>query len=238
MALLDDRLESVAADLEPVGRPVMFFGAGILHRYLDVPEVLAEPLRPTEDVDVLLHVTVQASSYEAARAVEAALQACGWRPDMRSHRRSIHAYVSPGDIAVDIAVDTLFPAHDWAVVAQDTAEDHTLPSGRLIRIPSPALFLVCKLEASRNPKRWEGPYEIHDLEDVAQLIAGSSRLRDSIVACPPAARRWLREWADDVLAGSTFGDQTSACLEGNWPRGVDLSKLDTFLDGLSQLDPD
>lgn len=213
---------------------VMFFGAGILHRYLDVPEVLAEPLRPTEDVDVLIHAGAHASSHEATRAVEARLEACGWRPDMRSHRGNVHAYVSPGDIAVDIVIDVLYSEWDWAVVAQETAEEHTLPGGQVICVPSPALFLVCKLDASRNPKRWEGAYESHDLEDVAQLIAGRSRLLDSVAVCPPAARDWLREWGRDVLARTTFGAQTYACLEGNWPRGVDLVRLDTFVENLAR----
>jgi len=66
---LDERLDSVAADLEPFGWTVMFFGAGVLHRYLDVPAVLAEPFRPTEDVDALLHVSRQLPLHEAANAV-------------------------------------------------------------------------------------------------------------------------------------------------------------------------
>jgi hypothetical protein len=46
---------------------------------------------------------------------------------------------------------------------------------------------------------------------------------------------WLREWAEDVLARTTFGDQSYASLEGNWPRGVEISNLDQFLQNLADL---
>ncbi len=231
--LLDERLESVAADLDALGWRAMFIGAGVLHRYLDVPAVLAEPLRPTEDVDALLHVVLDQSAQQVARIVEVALQRHGWRPDMRSHRRNVHAYVSPGGIPVDIVIDALYPEDDWPVVAQQTAEEQLLPSGRVIRLPSPALFLICKLHASMSPRRWEGPYESHDLEDVAQMIAGCSRLPGSVEGCPKPARDWLRAWSRDVLAGTTFGTQTYACLEGNWPKNIGLERLDTLLERLA-----
>lgn len=77
--LLDERLESVAADVDALGRPVMLFGAGVLHRYLDVPEVLADPLRPTEDVDALVQLSAGPTEAASAGAFEASLRQRGWK---------------------------------------------------------------------------------------------------------------------------------------------------------------
>jgi hypothetical protein len=235
MSLLDERLGSVGEDLDGLGLVVMFFGAGVLHRYLDVAEVIEETMRPTEDVDALVCVADQEDLGTLGRRIEVQLQQNGWKHDLRSHRRNAHAFISPRGIPVDIVIDALYPEDDWPVVAVESAEQQALPNGRTITIPSPALFLICKLDASKNPERWAGPYESHDLEDAAQLIAGCSRLRDSIESAAQPARHWLKEWAADVLAHTMFGTQSYACLEGNWPRGVDVSGLDEFLDRLHEL---
>ena len=233
--LLDERLGSVGEDLETLGWEVMFFGAGVLHRYLDVACVIAEPMRPTEDVDVLVRVAATENPRTIAQEMEVELQRNGWKHNLRSHRRNVHAFISPGGIPVDIVIDSLYPADDWPVVASRSAERQQLQGGRTITLPSPALFLICKLEASKNAKRWDGPYESHDLEDVAQLLAGCSRLWRSIEAASPSAQLWLSEWATDVLSRSTFGTQSYACLEGNWPRGVEIELLDGLLRRLNDL---
>ena len=180
MSLLDERLEQVAAELEPVG---------------------GDPR----------------------------LRQHGWSPDLRPHRRNIHAYTSPGGVAVDIVMDVRYPLTDWPLIARESAEVQTFDEGRPFRVPTPALFMVCKLAASRSPRRWAGPYYSHDLEDVAQLMAGSTRLVDSVERADAKPRQWLHEWAIELLEGTTFGAQSRACLEGNWPRQVPLERLDGLL---------
>ncbi|MBW2253711.1 MAG: hypothetical protein JRI25_03845 [Deltaproteobacteria bacterium] len=226
------RLESVATDLEWLDSEVMFFGAGVLPLYLDEERVAAEGLRPTDDVDTLLTLrnTESRSVRVLVDTIEAKLRKHSWKHDTRPHRRNPYAYLSPNQIAVDFVFDQLCPADDRVVLARHTAELHELPSGRTIRIPTPALFLVCKAEASRNPKRWEGAYDSHDIEDIALLMAGCTRLEPSVEASPDNARDYLRNWARELRDGeSEYGQQALACLEGNWPRGVDIAAMDRLL---------
>lgn len=68
---------------------------------------------------------------------------------------------------------------------------------------------------------------------MAQLIAGCSRLAASVEDAPARAREWLRTWAREVQGGTRFGTQSLACLEGNWPRGIDIALLDAFIDRLA-----
>ena len=225
-------LERVARALEWLGDAILFFGAGILPLYIDEPAVEAEPLRPTEDVDAL--VRMAGLVFGSVAALEAELRDRGWRPDLRVRRQNLFAYVSPDGVAVDFVFDSTLPSTDWPVRALETRERRTLPSGLAIQVPSPALYLLCKVAASRSRHRWEGAYESHDLEDVAVLLAGCTALAESVDTAPEDARRALREWAKEVDTRRTvYGSQAYACLEGNWPRGADIDQLDKWLERLA-----
>jgi hypothetical protein len=229
--LFEERIEAVASDLEWLAVEVMFFGAGVIPLYVEDSE-LASDLRPTEDLDALVGLSAAVSGQvdNEVRKIEQALREHGWTPDLRPHRRNVYAYLSPSGIAVDFVFDVLQPPTDWPVVAQASAMDFRLGSGRTVRIPTPALFLVCKAEASRSKKRWSGAYDSHDLEDIAMLIAGCETLASSAEQVPPDATDYLAEWARELLTGSTeYGQQAYACLEGNWPRNVHISLLDRVL---------
>lgn len=226
------RLESVASDLEWLEAEVMFFGAGVLSLYLDRDAVSTESLRPTDDVDAL--IDLPGSEDKPVRilvnAIETALRDHAWRLDMRSHRRNQYAYLSPSGIAVDFVFDDLCSPDDWVLVALQSAEDIELPTGRMIRVPNPGLFLVCKADASRSDRRWEAALQSHDLEDIALLMAGCSRLESSVDTAPRTAREYLRTWASELLRSeSDYGQRAYACLEGNWPRVADIEEMDRLL---------
>jgi len=140
--LYEERLGSVSGDLAWLEAAVMFFGAGVLPLYLDRGTV-GEDLRPTEDVDALVQLSVIPGKALQTKVqwIEERLRDHGWAPDLRPHRRNRHAYVSPSGIAVDFAFAELYPPDDWPVVAQETAVVHELSKGRSVRIPTPALYL-------------------------------------------------------------------------------------------------
>jgi hypothetical protein len=142
------RLEQVADELGWLGDAVMFFGAGVLPLYLDRDVVRADLPRPTEDVDAL--VRMASAIAKDVPEMESKLLERGWKPDLRGHRPNLHAYISPAGIPVDFVFDVAYPPDDWPVLALGTRETQALPSGRAITVPSPALYLVCKLAASRN----------------------------------------------------------------------------------------
>ena len=210
----------------------MLFGAAILPLYIDEPSV-AEDLRPTEDVDALLCLASlgsQQAAQLAVAAVEKELRTHGWSPDVRPHRRNLYAYLSPSKIAVDFVFDALERPGDWVIAASHEPLERTLKSGERLHIPTSALFLVCKVAASRNPKRWEGPYDSHDLEDIAALLAGCHALESSVQSTTPDAAAYLAEWATELTEQNTpYGRQAYAVLEGNWPRRVDIGRLDLLL---------
>lgn len=230
------RLESVAKDLDWLEADVMFFGAGVLALYLDNELVSAEALRPTDDVDALIGLPGAQSKpiNILVNAVEATLRDHSWRLDMRPHRRNQYAYLSPNGIAVDFVFDELCSPNDWVLVAQESAQPFKLPSGRTISIPTPGVFLVCKSDASRSDGRWEAALQSHDIEDIVLLMAGCTTLERSIAAAPNAAREYLRVWANELLESeSDYGQRAYACLEGNWPRAVEIEEMDRLLEILA-----
>jgi hypothetical protein len=227
-----ERLETVAADLRWLAEPLMFFGAGVLPLYLDRPGT-DHDLRPTEDVDAMVHVVGPSNGRFtiAITIVEEELRRRGWTPDSRSHRKNMYAYLSPHGVAVDFVFDSQCEPTDWAVVAQDSTVERSLPSGQMVRVPTPGMYLVCKADASRNPKRWEGVYESHDIEDITLLMARCSCLSSSISELPNPARAYLREWAMDLAKGGTgYAKNAYALLEANWPRGADVAVLDSLIE--------
>ncbi|MBW2256987.1 MAG: hypothetical protein JRI25_20665 [Deltaproteobacteria bacterium] len=235
--MYEQRLDSVVADLAWLSPDMMLFGAGVLSLYLDQSDV-ADDLRPTEDVDAMLRLSGfgDRPAQVVVRGVEKELREHGWSPDLRPHRRNPYAYISPSNVAVDFVFAELCPPDDWVVFARQTAIEHRLSSGRIVRIPTPALFLVCKAEASRNPERWEGAYDSHDIEDIALLMGGCSVLAESLKTAPPEAAQYLSAWAQELLAGATtYGQQAYASLEGNWPRQVSSSRIDDLLHAMASL---
>lgn len=227
------RLESVAKDLAWLDADVMFFGAGVLALFVDHKFVSAEGLRPTDDVDALIDLPGAELKpvHILVNAVEAALRDHSWRLDMRSHRRNQYAYLSPHGIAVDFVFDELCSPSDWVLVAQKAANLFELPSGRVIRIPTPALLLVSKAAASRSEQRWEAALQSHDIEDIALLMAGCTALERSFCSAPEPARDYLCSWADELLRSeSDYGQRAYACLEGNWPRAVEIEEMDRLLE--------
>lgn len=230
--LFAQRIETVRKELEWLSEGIMFFGAGILWLYLDRPEIALE-LRPTEDVDALVCLPQQTerSAQLEVHRIERELQTRGWSLDVRSHRRNQHAYLSPSGIAVDFAFDQLYPDDDWIVVARESAIVHHLPYDCKVKIPAPSLFLAAKIAASRNPKRWEGAYISHDIEDIALLMAGCSTLPNSVeVVEDERVRDYLGAWANELIEGVThYGGRAYACLEANWPRQSECDRLDDLL---------
>lgn len=225
-----ERLEAVAASLAQLAPDFMLFGAGVLPLYLDRPATESE-FRPTEDVDAYVPLTVVSSESTMAVAhFEEQLRSSGWRHDLRPHRNNQYAFLSPDDIAVDFVFASLLSTEDWVRIADGCSETRTLSSGTRLRVPTPQMWLVCKVEASRNPARWSGPYDSHDLEDIALLMSGASQLSQGLDRLPEVARSCLRAWARELGDSETdYARSAYACLEANWPRSSNVDRLEELL---------
>ena len=74
----------------------------------------------------------------------------------------------------------------------------------------------------------------HPIEDIVLLMAGCTTLERSIAAAINAAREYLRVWANELLESeSDYGQRAYACLEGNWPRAVEIEEMDRLLEILA-----
>lgn len=227
-------LLAVASDLDWLDPPPLFFGASVLEAYIDRKEMLDEELRPTEDVDVVFQIDKAGQQRVVVATVEQQLRQRGWKHDLRPRRRNQHAFVAPSGIPVDVVMDRLYSQDDWPIRASRSPEKLTLGPNHTLNIPTPAYFLACKIAASRSPKRWEGRYYSHDIEDVAVLLAGCSRLLISVESGPPELKTFIADWAAELLARQTpYGEAAYELVLGNAPRAAKYDELQTLLRDLA-----
>jgi len=223
----------VAQDLTFLETEPMFFGAAVLELYVDRPEMLDSSLRPTEDVDVVVTLSLGLAGRQAVPAMEAELRRRGFVDDPRPHRRNIHAFISPSGVAVDVVMDAMYDPMDWPLSSRDSAQRVALPSGREVLIPAPAYYLACKVSASRSERRWEGDYYSHDLEDIALLLAGCSAFPAALSHVDERLGQFLQQWATEVVEQKTeFGRKSYSVLMTNLPAAASDSG---FVDLLAQL---
>jgi hypothetical protein len=235
-------LDAVASDLAWLDPAPFFFGASVLPLYL-ADGTLSEEARPTDDVDVILAVVAPGPMHLATANLEAELRARGWAHDLRPGRRNIHAFVSPSGVPVDLVLhrpgvssSEVPTVEDWPLRASSAPMLVHRTNGRILRVPTPAHFLACKIVASRNPKRWTGPYDAKDVEDIALLLAGCGEVLDSARAGPPELRAMLTAWATEVRNGSTtYGRNVRELLVANAPRGVSADVIVERLAALENL---
>lgn len=163
--MIIERLDAVAGELAFLPTPPMFFGAAVLPLYLDDLEKQQALVRPTEDVDVVISLPKDEGSSElkAISRLERQLSSRGFEHDTRSHRGNIDAWITPSGIPVDLVLDLRYSPDDWPLLSRASAQARALPSGRSARVPAPEYYLCCKIAASREPKRWDGPYYSQDI---------------------------------------------------------------------------
>ncbi len=72
-----------------------------------------------------------------------------------------------------------------------------MPSGRLIKVVSPAYFLATKFEAFAG--RGKGDYFSHDLEDIVFVLENRQGLIIELMDCPEALKHYLAGQASMLL---------------------------------------
>ncbi len=231
--MLSEALNSVAWELGFLARPPLFFGAAVLELYIDRAEMLDASFRPTEDIDVVVSLAIDVSAQSTVAKMEAALRGHGFNHDQRSHRRNIHAFVSPSGIPVDIVMDALFGEDEWALRSRQMPRRVRLPQGAELLVPTPTHYLACKVAASKNRERWEGDYYSHDLEDIALLLCGCTEL---VADCEHAGgdlAAYLTAWAHEVLQqASPYGRDARSVLLSNVPRAARIQDLERTLQAI------
>lgn len=189
-------LEPIAAALGPLRERFVFVGGcttGIL-----VTDVAAAPVRATRDVDVIVEVVTLAEYH----ALERELEKAGFSHD-RSPEAPICRWIIGTSLLDVMPTDerVLGFANRWFTQAIHTAESVKLPSGRMIRLVTPPLFLATKLEALRG--RGRGDYlTSHDLEDIIAVIDGRHELLEDVRASASQLREYIAHEIGVLLQNS------------------------------------
>lgn len=167
------------------------------------------PVRPTIDVDLLTEVTPTVKYYAFCEKLRAqGFQECTSDGVIcRWTRGSLVVDVMPADEAV------LGFSNRWYPIASKSAESHSLPSGRTIRVVSAPAFLATKLEAFAS--RGQGDFMHHDIEDIVTVIDGRPSIVDEVLAFEQEVQAYLGEEFDDLLAQRLFVERLDWHLAGD-----------------------
>jgi predicted nucleotidyltransferase len=202
-------LESIAAALGPLRERFVFVGGcttGML-----VTDVAAAPVRATRDVDVIVEVLTLADYH----ALERELEKAGFSHD-RSPEAPICRWIVGTSLLDVMPTDerVLGFANRWFTQAIHTAESVKLPSGQMIKLVTPPLFLATKLEAFRG--RGGGDFlASHDLEDIITVIDGRHELLDDVRASSSQLRAYIAHEINVLLQNSEFNQALPGHLAGD-----------------------
>lgn len=176
-------LELVAERLgEHLRDEFVFVGGAVVGLLITDPALPA--IRPTEDVDLIVHAAVLADYHR----VEMAMRERGFVQDMAPTAPICRWRID--NVAVDVMPtleNILGFSNRWYPLALQTAQPVTLPSGTAIRLVLAPVFLATKLEAFAG--RGNNDYLFsHDLGDLISVIDGRDALLDECANTAPELR--------------------------------------------------
>ncbi|MGQ0834455.1 MAG: hypothetical protein ACT4O5_05925 [Gammaproteobacteria bacterium] len=202
-------LESVVRALGPLRDRFVFVGGcttGLL-----VTDAAAAPVRATLDVDAIVEVLTLADYH----ALERELEQAGLRHD-RSPEAPVCRWVV-GNCLLDVMPTderVLGFGNRWFSEAIRSAESVRLPSGHMIRLVSPPLFLATKLEAFRS--RGRGDFlASHDLEDIVTVLGGRPELLGEVQAAASPVRAYIAGEIGTLLQDPAFAQALTGHLAGD-----------------------
>ena len=225
-------LEVVAERLGDNLREEMVFVGGAVAGLL-ITDPAMPTIRPTEDVDLVCRAIARAEYHR----IETALRARGFVQDMRPEAPICRWRI--GSVVVDVMPpleEILGFANRWYPLALDTAEPIALPSGRMIRLIAPPIFLASKLEAFDG--RGNGDFLFsHDLGDLLAVVDGRATLLDECRSSPPELQTYLGNRFRDLLANPAFVEGLAAHLPGDLASQERLPELQETLHHIAALVP-
>jgi predicted nucleotidyltransferase len=203
-------LTTVATALGPLRESLVFVGGcatGLL-----VTNVRAQPIRMTDDVDLVAHVV----SHQGFHALEKQFEALGFRHDISADAPICRWKLR--DITVDLMPtdEGILGFHNrWYPLAVESALAVTLPDGLGIKLIAAPVFLGTKLEAFKG--RGNGDYMAsHDLEDIVTVIDGRQSLLDEVANSPAELREYLAAEFKQLVENRDFMD----ALPGQLPTDL------------------
>ncbi len=134
------RIRAVSYALEELNDSVVFVGGAVVSLYADR---LAEEIRPTDDVDILIEL----ANYRAYAAIEEKLRAKGFINDLAS---GVICRYSINGITVDVmptSEEILGFSNRWYKLGYATAQIYDLGQNSVIKLFRPEYFLASKFDA-------------------------------------------------------------------------------------------
>lgn len=193
-----------------------------------VTAVRAQPIRMTDDVDLVAHVISRAEYHQ----LEARFCAIGFVHDT-SAEAPICRWKCQG-ITVDLmpTLPNILGFHNrWYPLAVETAQAVTLAEDLVIRLISAPLFLATKIEAFKG--RGQGDFLMsHDLEDIITVIDGRVSLLNEVRACPDEVKSYLVTEFAGLMGNARFLEALPGHLPGD---RASQQRLGSLLGKLRQL---
>lgn len=188
-------------------------------------------IRPTEDVDLIVHAAVRADY----QRVEEDLRKRGFVNDLSQDAPICRWRV--GGVTVDVMPtleEILGFTNCWYPLALATAMPMPLPSGTTIRLVTSPVFLATKFVAFAD--RGNADYLFsHDLSDLVAVIDGRDELIAECAQCDPELRSFLREKTRALLATRSFLDALPGHLPGDAASQARLPDLIAKLHSIAGL---
>lgn len=192
----------------------------------------AQVIRPTMDVDVVVHAVTIADYH----AIERAIQARGFKHDL-ADGAPICRWIWNG-IQLDLMPSEpgILGFHNrWYPLTVQTATQVALPGGWIIRLITGPLFLATKLEAFHG--RGRNDYlASHDLEDFITVIDGRRELLDEIKNTDAEVRRFIAGELKVLLADKDFMAAMPGQLPGDAASQARLPELMQRMRLIAQFD--
>lgn len=199
----------VAAALGDLRESLVFVGGcatGLL-----VTSVRAQPIRMTDDVDLVAHVTSKQDYHQ----LEKRFTALGFVHDV-SAEAPICRWKCRG-VTVDLMPtlpDILGFHNRWYPMAVETAEAVVLSEGLTIRLIAAPVFLATKIEAFKG--RGQGDFlGSHDLEDIVTVVDGRDALLEEIQASSSDLQAYLGAEFTALMTNDRFLDALPGHLPGD-----------------------
>lgn len=165
-----EMLQVIATGLADLKEDVVFVGGAVAELYVQNPG--AAPVRPTVDVDLIVHMV---SKTELA-SIENQLRQLDFSNDMSENApicRWLHQGIKVDIMPTDTSV--LGFSNVWYDIGYEQRMQVKLPSSDLIYILPPAIYVCTKLSATLN-RGYPDLTMSHDFEDLVYLINNRQRL--------------------------------------------------------------
>jgi hypothetical protein len=227
-------LELAESALGKLADQVIFVGGATVGLWITDPA--APPVRPTDDVDVVVEVATRSGFYD----FEAKLREAGFREDQESGVICRWRHRKTGLIldAMPSRADILGFENKWQAATIPHAVERVLPSGATIKAAPPVYMLAMKLEAFKG--RGKNDFlASRDFGDIVTLIDGRPELLEEVASAEADVLIYIAEEIRRLLAEPRLMDGLAGAMRGDAAsqQRVDVVILPAFK-ALAESGPD